>query len=165
MSRRSSSDGSVEASANAADLKGRVGVPSLCVAPDFKDWIESFGIPCTALGPNLKQYTNRRSSGESKEPTRAQWKEMLRHVVREQFAKTTDAARLRFDCRCGRLADGGSFDRRGQQDPLRLRGVLSRNVPVTRTPAAGAPFRDDRGQLGPIGQVPHAVERPFLRRN
>lgn len=29
----------------------------LCVAPNFKDWVESFGLVCVPIGPDLKQFT------------------------------------------------------------------------------------------------------------
>jgi vancomycin aglycone glucosyltransferase len=29
----------------------------LCVAPNFKDWVESFGLACVPIGPDLKKLT------------------------------------------------------------------------------------------------------------
>src|SRR5512143_325187 len=29
----------------------------LCVAPNFKEWIESYGLECTPIGPDLKKLT------------------------------------------------------------------------------------------------------------
>jgi vancomycin aglycone glucosyltransferase len=30
----------------------------LCVAPNFKEWVESFGIECVPIGPDVKRFTS-----------------------------------------------------------------------------------------------------------
>jgi vancomycin aglycone glucosyltransferase len=64
----------------------------LCVAPNFKDWVESFGLLCFPIGPDLKQLaamTPRQSHKLSAE----QLRQLAMHTVRAQFPVLTEAAR------------------------------------------------------------------------
>jgi vancomycin aglycone glucosyltransferase len=62
----------------------------LCVPPDFKDWIESLGMPVTPIGPEV------RSTGKAKPPaappTPEQRRQMMEASVAAQFETITGAA-------------------------------------------------------------------------
>jgi vancomycin aglycone glucosyltransferase len=61
----------------------------LCVAPNFKAWVESFGIECVPIGPDLQRFTL--SSGATP-PTPGQMQAMAEQSVRSQFEAIRDAA-------------------------------------------------------------------------
>jgi vancomycin aglycone glucosyltransferase len=64
----------------------------LCVAPNFKPWVESYGVPCTPVGPDVQKFMATGAVGEYKKPTKEQWRQIISHSVREQFQVTGDAA-------------------------------------------------------------------------
>jgi len=68
----------------------------LCVAPNFKEWIESYGLECVPIGPDLKKMTGGTVPGK---PVLSFSKEQLQQLadqtVRGQFQIITEAAR---DC-------------------------------------------------------------------
>jgi len=57
----------------------------LCVAPNFKSWVESYGVECVPLGPDLKQMTALGPKGAAKK--------MVPQSVREQFQVLGEAAK------------------------------------------------------------------------
>ena len=65
----------------------------LCVAPNFKEWIESYGLECTPIGPDLKQLTGGTVPGKPVMPPPEQLKKMAEESVRTQFQVIADAAR------------------------------------------------------------------------
>src|SRR5689334_7961490 len=65
----------------------------LCVAPDFKSWIESFGFTCVSIGPSLKGFSNRASSGKPIKFSREQAQQMVAASVRNSFQVISDAAK------------------------------------------------------------------------
>lgn len=80
----------------------------LCVAPNFRAWVESFGIDCIPIGPDLQELTAkgaadpRRSSGKK-------MRELIRDTVREQFRVLDDAARG-----CDLIVVGGALQTAGR---------------------------------------------------
>jgi vancomycin aglycone glucosyltransferase len=66
----------------------------LCVPPDFRDWIESLGIPVTPLGPEVRKFAASRPSGAPVQPSE-QMRRMVDDSVATQFATITAAAQ---DC-------------------------------------------------------------------
>jgi vancomycin aglycone glucosyltransferase len=61
----------------------------LCVPPDFRDWIEGFGLPVTPIGPEV------RSTGKispSVRPTGDERRQMMEGTVAAQFETITAAA-------------------------------------------------------------------------
>src|SRR6266498_2116056 len=68
----------------------------LCVAPNFKEWIESYGLECVPIGPDLKKMTGGTVPGK---PVLSFSKEQLQQLadqtVRGQFQVIGEAAR---DC-------------------------------------------------------------------
>jgi vancomycin aglycone glucosyltransferase len=78
----------------ATELKALGHTARLCAAPNFKAWVESYGIECVPLGPDLKQMTALGSSGPKKQKIdRAALREMVPQSVREQFQVLGEAAK------------------------------------------------------------------------
>jgi len=67
----------------------------LCVAPNFKEWIESYGLECTPIGPDLKKMTGGTVPGKPILPSKEQLQQMADQMVRGQFQVIGEAAR---DC-------------------------------------------------------------------
>jgi vancomycin aglycone glucosyltransferase len=68
----------------------------LCVAPNFKDWIESYGLECTPIGPDLKKMTGGTVPGKPVLPfSQEQLQQLAEQMVRGQFQVIAEAAR---DC-------------------------------------------------------------------
>ena len=76
----------------ALQLKALGQAVRLCVPPDFRDWIETLGIPVTPIGPEL-----RRATGASPQPTAAppspeRRRQLAEASVAAQFETITAAA-------------------------------------------------------------------------
>ena len=68
----------------------------LCVAPNFKEWIESYGLECTPIGPDLKKMTGGTVPGKPVLPfSTEQLQQLADQMVRGQFQVIGEAAR---DC-------------------------------------------------------------------
>ena len=67
----------------------------LCVAPNFKAWIESYGLECAPIGPDLKKLTGGSVPGKPVLPSSEQLQQMAVQMVRGQFQVIAEAAR---DC-------------------------------------------------------------------
>jgi vancomycin aglycone glucosyltransferase len=67
----------------------------LCVAPNFKEWIESYGLECIPIGPDLKKMTGGTVPGKPVLPSKEQLQKMAEESVRTQFQVIGEAAR---DC-------------------------------------------------------------------
>jgi vancomycin aglycone glucosyltransferase len=65
----------------------------LCVAPNFKEWIESYGLECTPIGPDLKKLTGGTVPAIPVLPTPEQWQKLADESVRGQFKIIAEAAR------------------------------------------------------------------------
>jgi vancomycin aglycone glucosyltransferase len=74
----------------ARELRSLGHEPKLCVPPNFKGWVESFGIPCIPVGPDLQQFT---AAPTTVRPTPEQMQAMAAQSVRDQFRVLLDAAR------------------------------------------------------------------------
>jgi vancomycin aglycone glucosyltransferase len=66
----------------------------LCVPPDFRDWIEGFGIPVTPIGPEVRKFAASRPAGTQPRtlPTPEQRRQMGEATVATQFEAVTTAA-------------------------------------------------------------------------
>jgi vancomycin aglycone glucosyltransferase len=67
----------------------------LCVPPNFKEWVESYGLECIPIGPDLKKMTGGTMTGKTAPPTKEQLQQMADMMVRGQFEVLGEAAR---DC-------------------------------------------------------------------
>ena len=77
----------------ALELQGLGHDAKLCVAPNFKDWVESFGVTCIPIGPDLKQLTGGTMSRPPQKLSTEQRHLLAVQVVREQVAVLSEAAR------------------------------------------------------------------------
>ena len=67
----------------------------LCVPPNFKEWVESYGLECIPIGPDLKKLTGGTVPGKPVLPSKEQLQQMADQSVRTQFQVIADTAR---DC-------------------------------------------------------------------
>jgi vancomycin aglycone glucosyltransferase len=68
----------------------------VCVAPNFKEWVESFGLTCVPIGPDLKRLTAGASAPRNQpKPTTEQMQQLAAQTVRSQFPVLMQAAK---DC-------------------------------------------------------------------
>jgi vancomycin aglycone glucosyltransferase len=67
----------------------------LCVAPNFRDWVESYGLEMTPIGPDLKKLTGGTVQGRPSLPPPERLRKMADDSVRAQFQVIGEAAR---DC-------------------------------------------------------------------
>lgn len=65
----------------------------LCVAPNFQAWIESYGVECVPIGPDLRRLTGGTVPGKPVLPSPAQLQQMADESVRTQFEVIGAAAR------------------------------------------------------------------------
>src|SRR5215207_97093 len=65
----------------------------LCVAPNFKEWIESYGLECIPIGPDLKKMTGGTVPGKPVLPSPEQLQGLADQMVRGQFQIIAGAAR------------------------------------------------------------------------
>jgi vancomycin aglycone glucosyltransferase len=67
----------------------------LCVAPNFKEWIESYRLECVPIGPDLKKMTGGTVPGKPVLPSPEQLQQLADQMVHGQFQVIGEAAR---DC-------------------------------------------------------------------
>ncbi len=65
----------------------------LCVAPNFKEWIESYGLECVPIGPDLRKLTGGTVPGKPVLPSKEQLQQLADQSVRGQFQVIAEAAR------------------------------------------------------------------------
>ena len=66
---------------------------ALLVPPNFKAWVESFGIECLPVGPDVKKASSRMAQKSMPKPTKEQMRQLASHTVRQQFQASLEAAR------------------------------------------------------------------------
>jgi vancomycin aglycone glucosyltransferase len=64
----------------------------LCVPPDFKAWVEAFGIPVTPIGPEVRKFAISRPSVPAGPPSLEQMRQLMEATVANQFVAITEAA-------------------------------------------------------------------------
>ncbi len=65
----------------------------LCAAPNFQEWIESYGLEFVPIGPDLKKLTGGTVRGTPVLPSQEQLQKMADESVREQFRVLGETAR------------------------------------------------------------------------
>jgi vancomycin aglycone glucosyltransferase len=65
----------------------------LCVPPNFQEWIESYGLECIPIGPDLKKLTGGTVPGKPVMPSPELLQKMAEDMVRGQFQDIGEAAR------------------------------------------------------------------------
>jgi vancomycin aglycone glucosyltransferase len=76
----------------ASQLKALGHEARLCVPPDFKNWIESFGIPVTPIGPEVRKLAMSRPQTPAAPPSLEQMRRMMEVTVANQFDAITHAS-------------------------------------------------------------------------
>jgi UDP:flavonoid glycosyltransferase YjiC (YdhE family) len=91
----------------------------LCVAPNFKHWVESFGVACVPVGPDLKT---------KRKPSRGEMRKLVAQSVRDNFKVFTDASR---GCELIVVAGGVQAAGRSIAESLKRPYVFATYCPVT----------------------------------
>jgi vancomycin aglycone glucosyltransferase len=101
--------------------------PRLCVAPNFKEWVESFGLTCIPIGPDLKTITARASSSAPPRLSAEQRRQLAAHAVRTQLPVLTEAARG-----CDLVVAAGALQiaTRSVTEALKIRYVFAAYCPA-----------------------------------
>lgn len=86
------------------ELKARGHQARLCVAPNFKEWIESYGLECIPIGPDLRKLTGGTVPGKPVLPSSEQLQQLAEQSVRTQFQVIAEAARG-----CNLIVAGGAL--------------------------------------------------------
>ena len=97
----------------------------LCVAPNFKEWVESFGIECLPFGPDLKKLTT--VAPVQMTASAEQRRQLAAHAVRSQFPALMEAARD-----CDLVVAGGTlqFAARSVSEALKIPYVFTAYCPA-----------------------------------
>ena len=66
---------------------------TLCVPPNFKEWVESFGLGCVPIGPDVKKLTGGTTPAPPPKPSKERRRQLAAYTIREQFQVLTEAAR------------------------------------------------------------------------
>jgi vancomycin aglycone glucosyltransferase len=66
----------------ALELKALGHAPCLCVAPNFKEWVESFGLVHVPIGPDLKKLTGGTAPAKRAKPSKAQLHQLAVQMIR-----------------------------------------------------------------------------------
>jgi vancomycin aglycone glucosyltransferase len=69
----------------ALELRARGHEARLCVAPNFKEWVQSFGLTCLPIGPDLKQLSGGEASKNAPKPSEEQLRQLAVYTIRAQF--------------------------------------------------------------------------------
>jgi vancomycin aglycone glucosyltransferase len=76
----------------ALELRARGHNARLCVPPDFKERVESFGLTCVPIGPDLRLVTGGQALRSPSKPPAKRLRELAAQAVRSQFPVITAAA-------------------------------------------------------------------------
>jgi vancomycin aglycone glucosyltransferase len=112
----------------ALELKSLGHDAQLCVAPNFQGWVESLGIACIPIGPDLRKLTAAAPPpGKKPKPTPEQMKQLAAHTVRSQFPVLMEAARG-----CDLIVAAGAlqFATRSVAEALRIPYVFAGYCPA-----------------------------------
>jgi vancomycin aglycone glucosyltransferase len=113
----------------ALELKGLGREVRLCVPPDFRDWIEGFGIPVTPIGPEVRRFAASRPAGTQPRipPTPEQRRQMGEATVATQFETITAAAQ---GCNVIVAATALQFAARSVAEKMRIPYVFAAYSPI-----------------------------------
>jgi vancomycin aglycone glucosyltransferase len=138
----------------AIEIKALGHHPILCVPPDFKEWVESFGIECVTLGPDVRKFVRTTADTKRAKPTRAQIRQMVRGSVDEQFRVMTEAARG-----CDLVVVAGDLIHAGRSiaDSLNVPYIHAIYCPVTLKSADHPP--PTLGMVGHSQRLPGWINR------
>ncbi len=108
----------------------------LCVAPNFKDWVESLGIECVPIGPDLRKLTGGSAPRQPVKPSEEQLRQLAVQSVRSQFPVLMEAARG-----CDLVVAGGTLQitTRTVTEALNIRYVFTAYCPAVLPSPAHPP--------------------------
>jgi vancomycin aglycone glucosyltransferase len=108
----------------------------LCVPPNFKAWVESFGIECVPIGPDVQQFARPSPDTKKRKPTWSQIRQLVRASVIEQFEVTANAARG-----CDLIVVAGDLQHAGRSiaESRKMPYVHATYCPVTLKSSAHPP--------------------------
>jgi vancomycin aglycone glucosyltransferase len=66
---------------------------AMLAPPNFKVWVESFGIECVPVGPDVKKASRNMAQKLMPKPSKEQMRQLAAHTVRQQFQASLEAAR------------------------------------------------------------------------
>lgn len=100
----------------------------VCAPPDFRDWIEDFGIPAVPIGPELRRFAAASPRVTRAPPSPERVRELVKGTVDTQFVTVMEAAQG-----CDVLVAGGALQiaARSVTEALRIRYVYASYCPVT----------------------------------
>jgi vancomycin aglycone glucosyltransferase len=100
----------------------------LCVPPNFRGWVESLGMACVPIGPDLEKLTAPRTNIKRRKPSRSTIRQMVRTSVIEQFQVMASAA-----AGCDLIVVAGDLQHAGRSiaESLKLPYVHATYCPVT----------------------------------
>lgn len=76
----------------AVELRSLGHQPRIAVPPNFAEWIESYGVPCIPVGPDVRKLTGGKAPAKPVKPSSAQMQQMAEQMVRYQLQVLMDAA-------------------------------------------------------------------------
>ena len=76
----------------AVELKSLGHVPSIAVPPNFAELIESYGVACIPVGPDVRKLTGGTAPAKAVKPSSAQMQQMAEQMVRYQCQVLMEAA-------------------------------------------------------------------------
>jgi vancomycin aglycone glucosyltransferase len=113
----------------------------LCVAPDLKAWVESFGVECLPIGPSLKPPPGGSASSRAGRPSDELLRQLAAQTVRIQFPVLTEAARS-----CDLIVAAGAlqFAARSVSEALGISYAFTAYCPAVLPSANHPPPRLDK---------------------
>jgi len=131
----------------------------LCVAPNFKPWIESHGLECHPIGPDLRQLTGGSLPGKPVLPSNEQLQRLAVETVRTQFQVIAETARG-----CDLIVAGGALQiaTRSIAEERRIPYVFAAYCPAI-LPSSKYPPPKTGGSYSP--SLPESVNQQLWMRN
>ena len=113
----------------------------LCVAPNFQEWVESFGIECRPIGPDLQRPAVATAPTQFSKPSPEQLRQLAALTVRSQFPALIEAAR---DCNVIVAAGALQFASRSVSEAMGISYVFTAFCPAVLPSANHPPPRVDK---------------------
>src|SRR5215471_864954 len=77
----------------AVELRSLGHSASLCVPPNFQEWVESLGFSCIPIGPDVRKFAASKPADKPVKPDKKQRSQLAAGMVRNQFQVLSEAAR------------------------------------------------------------------------
>jgi vancomycin aglycone glucosyltransferase len=108
---------------------------TICVPPNFKDWVESFELSCTPIGPDVQKLASRLATTKHRKPKLGAWRKIVDDTVRDQFI-TIGAAAESCDLivACGGLQSAARSIAEAQKKPYVYAAYCAGTLPSAAHP-------------------------------